>query len=269
MSLSRDVINALLPEGAAWEPESGGDYDNLLNGIAANSEAVRVPLSRLRNLRNPAETSVLSDLEAEYGIIPTAGATTAERRDILAAFMFRRGELPTYDTLQDRLIAAGFTDARVHVNSPTVDPATFILQAFMMTCEDLLPGGNDPQCGEPEAMCASLGGELLVNGEIFTQAPNYTIQCDETLAECGEPLATAGEFDGVTLTPIEYEIPVVAGYWPLIFFVGGDATRDPVTDAITDIDTLTVPAARRLEFRRIILKYKPMHSWAALVVAYG
>ena len=266
---SRSVLNSLLPEGSFWTPVSGGDYDNLLEGVSLNSETVRISLDALRNLRNPLETTVLSDLEAEYGIIPVPGSTEIQRRERLKSFMFRRSELPTYQSLQDRLRSAGFANVHVHANDPAVDPAIFLAQAFNMVCDDLLPGGNDPQCGEPEAICASLGGELLVNGEIFIQQPNYTMQCDEPGYECGEPDAVCGEFDGVNLIPIDYEIPVIAGYWPLIFFVGGQATRDPITGAITNIDSYTVPQSRRLEFRRIILRYKPMHSWGALVVNYG
>jgi hypothetical protein len=266
---SRAVLDTLMPSGSAWNPVKGGDFDNLLDGVAENTENVRVRLESLRYLRDPARTSVLSDLEAEYGIIPTAGATVAERRSILASVMFRRGELPTYEFLQEQLRASGFTDAYVHANSPAVDPAVFLLQAFQMVCDDLLPGGNDPQCGEPEAQCASTGGELLVNGETFRLSPNYTVICDEALSQCGELEATAGEFDSVNLAVIEFHLPTDAGYWPLIFFVGGPATRDPVTDEITQIDTLAVDSEKRLEFRRVILRYKPMHSWAALVVAYG
>jgi len=266
---SRSVLNALLPEGAFWTPATGGDYDNLLEGVASNTEIIRLNLDNLRRLRDPSSTPVLSDLEKEYGVLPGPGSTVSQRRSRLQAFMFRRGELPTYEFLEERLRSAGFTQAYVHANSPAVDPAIFLAQAFNMVCDDLLPGGNDPQCGEPEAICASVGGELLVNGEIFIQEPNYTVLCDEALAQCGEPDAVAGDFDGVNLIPIDYEIPVIAGYWPLIFFVGGQATRDPVTGAITDIESITIPLARRLEFRRIILTYKPMHSWGALVVNYG
>ena len=264
---SRGVISALLPEGSAWEPEADSDYDYLLNGIGENSDAVLDDLDLLRHLRNPIRTSMLSDLEKEFAVIPVSGSTEEERRERLATVMFRRNELPTYEFLEEKLQDAGF-DVLVHVNSPAVDPAIFLTQAFQMTAGDLLPGGNDAQCGEAEAYCGRIGGELLVNGEIFEQEPNYTILCDEALAQCGEAEALAGQFDSVNLIPIEYDIPVIAGYWPLIFFVGGEATRDPVTGAITEIEIAEVAIERRLEFRRIILKYKPMFSWAGLVVVY-
>ena len=267
-NLSRAVIDALLPEGPAWTPESGSDYDNLLDGIANNSEEIRLFLDALRYIRDPERTSILSDLELEYAVIPSSAATEQERRDRLKATMFRRSELPTYDMLEEKLPDAGF-DVQVHANSPAVDPNTFLAQNFNMMCGDLLPGGNDAQCGEPEAYCARVGGELLVNGEIFWQLPNYTCLCGEALALCGEAGASCGEYDGVTMFPYTHDVPADPGYWPMLFFVGGEATRDPVTGELTNIDIAPVAIERSLEFRRIILRYKPMASWAGLVVVYS
>ena len=50
---SRDVLNALLPEGFTWEPVIDGDYDHLLDGIAENTEEIMYDLSELRNIRDP------------------------------------------------------------------------------------------------------------------------------------------------------------------------------------------------------------------------
>ena len=266
---SRHVINALLPLGSAWSPAVDSDYDRLLDGAAANSEAVRQAMDQLRSLRDPARTPILSDLEKEFAVTPVAHASDSERRQRLAATMFMRNTLPTDEVLQSALDAAGF-NVLVHVNSPAVDPATFLLEAFDMMCGDFLPSGNNAECGEVEAMCARVGGELLVNGEFFEQSPNYSVLCDvwPNAFECGDPGVCAGQYDSVNLELVTYDVPTTAGYWPLIFFVGGPATRDPVTDEITDIEIAPVPIERRLEFRRIILKLKPMFSWAGLIVVY-
>lgn len=273
MTLSRAVIDALLPSGPIWTPESDSDYDKLLDGIADNSEAVRLTLDALRHLRNPSKTPILKDLEREFAVIPSAAATEQERRQRLKAVMFRRSELPTYSMLEEQIGEAGFPGIYVHANSPAVDPNTFLAHNFNMTCGDLLPGGNDAQCGEPEAYCAQVGGELLVNGDIYWQLPNYTALCDLANisggCQCGEAGASCGEFDGVTMFPLIYDVPAEAGYWPLIFFVGGEATRDPVTGELTSIDIAPVAIERRDEFKRLILRYKPMASWAGLVVVWS
>jgi hypothetical protein len=264
---SRDITNALLPEGQAWTPLDDSDYDKLINGIAANSEAIRLQLEQLRYIRDPRRTSILSDLENEYAVVPTATATDDERRERLAIAMFRRSEIPTYELLEEKLRAAGFDNIHVYENSPVVNPNIFLAQSFNMVCGGLLPGGNDAQCGEPEAYCAFIGGEFLVNGEIYIQGPNYSFLCGEVLCQCGEDLAYAGQYDGIYLIPIQYDVPPT-GYWPMVFFIGGDATRDPVTGELTEIQIASIQIERKYEFRRIILKYKPMASWAGLVVVY-
>lgn len=273
MTLSRAVIDALLPSGPVWTPEADSDYDNLLDGIADNSETVRASLDALRHLRNPWKTPILKDLEREFAVIPSAAATEAERRQRLASTMFRRTTLPTYSMLEEQIAAAGFPGIYVHPNSPAVDPNTFLAHNFNMTCGDLLPGGNNAECGEPEAYCAQVGGELLVNGEIFWQLPNYTCLCDLANitggAQCGEAGASCGEFDGVTMFPLIYDVPADPGYWPLIFFIGGEATRDPVTGALTRIEIAPVAIERKAEFKRLILRYKPMAAWAGLVVVWS
>ena len=157
--LSRAILNSLWPEGSFWTPAPEDDYDLLLDGISENSDAVTSDLDELRYFRDPALTILLSDLEDEYGVIPVSGSTIEERRERLAAVMFLRSELPTYEFLEEKLQSAGF-DVYVHANSPAVDPAIFLAQAFQMTAGDILPGGNDAQCGELEAYCGQIGGEL-------------------------------------------------------------------------------------------------------------
>ncbi|MGD9157308.1 MAG: hypothetical protein PVG39_02785 [Desulfobacteraceae bacterium] len=230
---SRDVLDSLFAEGEFWTPATNDDYDLLLEGIAENTEAVRQDMEDLGNLRNPWKTPILSDLEKEYAVTPSATATEAQRRQRLAAQMFAKNTLPTYDVLQEKLQSAGF-DCYVWPNDPVTDPAEFLDEAFQLTCGDILPSGNDGQCGEPDAFCACIGGELLVNGEQFEQLPNFTVQCDEALAQCGEPDALAGQYDSIQLIPIEYDIPTEAGYWPLIFFVGGERDVYPKYGTGTD-----------------------------------
>jgi hypothetical protein len=270
INFARRILNTLWPRGAFWEPKTDGDYDKLLEGVAENSGVVRTFLSGLANIRNPLLTPVLSDLEKELGIIPATGATVAQRRARAKAFIERRASTGAWDVLQAQLRSAGFDDVYVHPNDPAVDPAVFLAQAFNMTCNGLLPGGNDPECGEPEAICALIGGQLLVNGDLFSNLPNYINECDEPGVECDDGIF-CGDFDGYRRTNLEdvYEVPTISGYWPLIFFVGGAATRDPVTNALTEINIYQVPQQRRSEFRRIILRFKPLHSWAGLIVIYN
>lgn len=268
LNFSRRILNSLLPSGWAWTPKPVSDYDKLLDGIADNSGVIYSDLKLLSCLRCPDTTPILSDLEKEYAVVPFSGATDAQRRQSLKAFMFRRANSGAYDILQEKLRDAGFTDVYVIPNDPAVDPDIFLAQDFNMVCGDLLPGGNEAQCGEPEAICSSVGGELLVNGDLFQPVLNYVNLCGETGIECGDDVY-AGDFDGynAALTDIQYAVPADSGYWPLIFFVGGAPSYDEY-GYLDEIQLYPVPSQRRVEFRRTILKFKPMHSWGALIVQY-
>jgi hypothetical protein len=265
----RSTLDALLPSGKYWEPIPGGDYDKLLDGIAANTESLKIELEKLAHLRDPDTTPILDDLEKEYGIQPSALATEEERRARLKAFRYRRTSTGAADILQEKLREAGFDDAYVHINSPAVDPNIFLAEAFNMVCGDLLPGGYHAQCGEHEAICAQVGGELVVNGDLYNSLPNYTGLCGN-LIYCGDDIY-CGDFDGYKSDIVQstYIVPADSGYWPLIFFVGGAATRDPVTGALTEIEFYNIPSERRVEFRRVILKFKPLSTWGGLIVVYG
>jgi len=54
-----------------------------------------------------------------------------------------------------------------------------------------------------------------------------------------------------------------------VFFIGGDATRDPVTHQLTNIETVTLLDSRRSEFEKLILKIKPVHTWAGMMIDYS
>ena len=64
-------------------------------------------------------------------------------------------------------------------------------------------------------------------------------------------------------------VPDDSDFWDFIFFVGGDATRDPVTHELTSIATVTLPIERRTEFEKLILKIKPVNTWGGIVIEYA
>ncbi len=64
-TVSRQTFDALMPPGPLWVPEDGEGLDQLIEGIADNSEDIADFLAQLANIRNPALTTLLSDLEKE------------------------------------------------------------------------------------------------------------------------------------------------------------------------------------------------------------
>jgi hypothetical protein len=230
----------------------------LLDGSAENWEIIRAFLSDLDCIRDPSCTSFLADLEKEFGVFTNTNLTEQQRRDQLTPIVFNRSFNGSVDNLQQALDDAGFT-VQVHENSPAVDPAIFLDQDFQMVA-----AGSNAYAGRSDAYAGKVGGELLVNGEIF-KTRKIVIPCAGNLyAGDGQ---TAGEYLSLERTEITYAIPTDPDDWPLVFFVGGDATRDG-TGALTEIQLAPVPLEQEQEFKRIILKYKPIHSWAGLVIDF-
>ena len=257
-SLMRSVIDVITPRGSAWSVAPDEDWDKLYDGIALNWEEVREFLAELKSIRDPALTSFLADLEKEFGVFSNPILTEQQRRDQLTPIVFNRSFNGGLDNLEDALQAAGF-DVQVHSNSPAADPALFLDQNFQMVAD----GGN-AFAGRPDAFAGRSGGELLVNGEIFTSRKVIIPVAGNLFAGDGQ---TAGEYIDLERTEITYNIPTDPADWPLVFFVGGDATRNG-SGALTEIQLADVMSAQESEFKRIILKYKPIHSWAALIINF-
>ena len=256
--LMRSVIDAIIPEGAAWSVAPGEDWDKLYDGIALNWATIDEFLAELSSTRDPALTAFLADLEKEFGVFTNPNLTEQQRRDQLTPVVFNRSSNGSVDAMQTALGNAGFT-VQVHENSPAVDPAIFLDQSFQVVL-----GGGSAFLGRDDAFMGRVGGELLVNGEIFTTEKNFTSGLGT--ATMGDGISL-GEYDDLIRTKIEYEVPADPGDWPLVFFVGGVATRDG-SGALIDIELAEVPIEQEQEFKRIILKFKPMHSWAGLIVTY-
>jgi hypothetical protein len=257
--LMRAFLDAELPPGPLWFPEEDAGLDQLLDGMAANSEEVREFLAALADARNPLLTNILEDLEREYGVLSDDRLSEETRRMRLNAFVYRGQSQGSEDSLQNALQDAGF-DVFVYQNDPAVDPATFLDEDFQMVA-----GGGNAYAGRTDAFASRIGGELLVNGDIFSTSPLYLPVAGTLYAGDGQ---TAGEFDVMAITQFEYEIPTDPDAWPFVFFVGGAVTRDPGTGAILTIQSAEIPNARQEEFKRTILRYKPLFSWAALIVTY-
>ena len=124
-NLMRAVYDALMPPGSVWTPEEAKEFDQLLDGMAENSELVRTFLADLANLRRPSKTTLLDDLEKEFGIVKNENLTNEDRRAQIAAVKFSKGGTGDKDFLQNALQTAGF-EVQVHENDPPVDPGLLL-----------------------------------------------------------------------------------------------------------------------------------------------
>ena len=273
-SISKDTFNALMGPGPLHEPEPGGDLDLLFDGMSVNADTIAGFLSDLANVRNPRKTAIFEDLEREYGITPDENVLQVDRIDRLARKVYQGEKIDSDQDLQDALDSAGF-DLQVHLNDPAVDPALFLTQAFQMVA-----GGDTGFAGftfdgvNNDAFAGNLGGELLVNPEILLQSEAVLMQAGGDKAFAGyfdtivsESQATAGYFTGLNQEALTYDIPP-SGYWHMIYFVGGDATRDPNTGELTAIESGLVPNERKAELVTLILELKPLMAWCGLIITF-
>jgi hypothetical protein len=214
--LTREMIDDTLPDGPIWEPEEDNYFDLLLDGIADNFEAQQLFLSTLSDIRNPLKTTILDDLEREYGIATNTLLSEATRRLRLAELVFGRSSAGTEDDLQTALRNVGF-DVYVYQNDPAVDPSIFLDQAFQMVA-----AGGNAYAGRIDAFAGRIGGELLVNGDIFTTSRVYTSVAGSGFYAGGGH--GAGEYEDLLIEKQEYPIPVDPADWPMVFFVGGAET---------------------------------------------
>jgi hypothetical protein len=267
MSILRKTLNALLPPGPLWKIKPGGDLDKKFEALG---EALDTPadfLGDLAFIRNPDKTPIFTDLELEYGIKPNDNVSDADRLSRLKRRVYQGEKIDSPDDLQDALQAAGFTNLQVHLNDPAVDPDLFLAQAFFMVAGGYNAyAGYQPLGGEDPAQAGISGGEWVVNGEIVIQSPAIEMQAGGDNAYAGNASAIAGFFNNVNTEVLEYETPP-SDYWPLCFFVGGDATRDG-TGALTNIEQGQVPSERRDELIITILEIKPLMGWCGLIVEF-
>jgi hypothetical protein len=273
-TLMRQNFDALLPPGAAYQPVDDGGMDAVHGGVSDSGQAVHDFLAQLADIRNPYRTSILSDLEYEFGLASDPTKAIAQRQAVLAAQMYSRGGKGRPAVLQAQLNAAGFGQCIVYPNDPAVDPRPFLTGVFQ-----IYAAGNRAYAGYylsgPPLYLAFAGQfsfcTLIVNGDQYQNNPQYVcagyypgsagyVQC-ETPTTFTRNYCGAYFFQGKN--PIPWGAPASPGKWPLVFFVAASATKDG-NGYITALTPANIPAASVAEVKRIILKYKPMHSWCVL-----
>lgn len=229
-----DIFEAMLPPG--W-PKPTGDFAKLLAGIAEERNDIHDLFAALAYVRDPRNTTLLEDLEKEFGVITDTNLTEAERRARLVTIKYALPNTASWEHLQNTLVDAGFTDALVIPNSPTIDPALIT------------------------------NGELIVNGTIYTeQTPAYYMAAGSDIAYAGHDRAYAGYFLVMDRTLKEYDTGDVSQRWRFVFFIGSaKAGSWPSSPAVTDLD---VPSEKEAFLKYLILKHKPTHSWCVLCANY-
>ena len=270
----RRVFDALMPPGAVWQEKKGGSQDNLHQGMANNLQTVHDFIAQIAYVRNPSLTPVLADLEREFGVSPSDGASIAQRQAVLQWRIYSRGNKGQYWVLQNAINLAGFTGVNVIPNDPAVDPNPFIQGSAQMSCGSTNSYcgyylGAAPPGGPYNAFCALYGGTLVVNGAQYVNN-SKVVGCGSGLVFCHQiwPGLLNSNICGTYVYSqaqiVNYGPP--QDYWkfPFVFFIGGTPTFDGAGH-LTALTQCTIPRARMAEFITLVLHFKPIHTWAALV----
>lgn len=261
-TLTYKILKSLLPKGPAWFPDPDGDFEKYIQGQSDNYDDPIEFLGNLSNIRDPLKTPVLDDLEREFGNSKNENLTEDERRNFLNSYIFSSKGSGTINDLQDRLTEAGFL-VTVYSNDPAQDPEVLIDGQFQM-----LAGGGNAFAGNIDAFASRIGGELIVNGDKFKTVPNFNSVAGGGNAFAGNVSFSAGTFNDLSILPIIYPTPTNPADWPLVFFIGGAATFD-IDGKILTIDQVIQPKELRSEYLKILLRYKPLHTWCVSMVEFN
>ncbi|MFP3041903.1 hypothetical protein LQZ19_08780 [Treponema primitia] len=275
-TFARSVTDALMPRGIAWKPAYKGWLDRLLDGAAANTQAVMDDLEKLAYVRNPyyCPAELLSDLEREFGVIANPMLSEKDRREALAAVRYKRASLGTAPKLQMALDKAGFGQGGYGLvvtqnESPAINPGPLVDTSYSLTAHDFPSAAC---AGNETAHAGYGGGYYLVNGDRRIFRPLYP-QAGQICARAfdGSDELSGKQCAGYYTKYIDIETtwptPDNPIYWPLIFFVGGRVTRNE-DGSIASVPVVAVPQNRRQELHRLILRVKPLGIWAAMLCRF-
>ena len=248
----REVLNAVKPDGAAWNPAYDGDFDRLLNGIAKNYQEAVEKIEKLAYIRDPekAPLELMGDLEREFGIASDNNKIDKIRRKTLAAIRYKNNQIATDDKLQRALDLAGFGSGGdgvkvVRNESPAIDPGDYI-------------GYQNKNYYLANSDNYSVKLQVAQAGQICARNPNGS--------DWRSGIESAGYYNENDEQYIRHPTPPQE-YWPLVFFVCGGAERGE-GGMIVSLSQAIVPKSRRQELNRIVLSIKPVAIWAAMLITY-
>jgi hypothetical protein len=232
------ILQHLLPDGLAWRSTTQKQLRSLLEGLSEEPANIRAAFDLVYEDRFPATTRALAEWEREFGLT-SSGAESERRQQLAAAWQAQGGQSPRY--LEDTVRAAGF-DVYLH---EWWEPGTTPREVRNPHDHTMLPLIGTVQCTPVE-----LDGPLCTP-QFLDDAPQP--QCNRWLVN--EP----GYLVNLNLTPVAPPpIPDDSAIYPYFLYWCGE----------TFGDVAEVPATRRAEFERMLLKICPAHLWLVTIVHY-
>jgi hypothetical protein len=238
------TIFHLLPRAWAWRVTKRKNLRRLLEGIAPSFDDARTAIDATWEEISPETTTNLDEWERQYGLEANANEAT-RRLNLAAEWRATGGQSPGY--VQGVLQTAGF-DVYIHEwwsgGPPYVarNPHDYTDAPLIGTVQctpDAFRFNGQPQCsdGQPDS-----------NNELI---PQY--QCNAFLVN--DPHYLVNKLLTQAAPP---PIPNNPAVYPKFFYVG----------AATFPSHATIPASRRGEFERLLLKLRPLHLWIVTLIDY-
>ena len=254
------VFKLLFPYSNAFSLFVDKRLTQFIKGLSALPQNLKEYIQNIYLDLFPSTTRKLDKWNNAFGVGFPAKTEADQRTDLDAIWKSQGGQGADY--IQEVLNNAGF-DVQVHENNPPADPDLFLNNIPVMVA-----GGITAYAGNDLAFAGKTGGDLLVNGSIVTNIPLYLSVCGAVNMSCGNDEAKAGFFEKFGTIEKIYQITNDADLWGAFFFIGGDATRNAVTHKLETINNFDIQIERKAEFIRLILKLKPVQTWAGLMINY-
>ena len=231
----------LLPRSPVWRLSFNKVLQQLFSGLALGApEDARAYVDAVYNDLFPATTRQLAMWEAEFGIVADP-SDSVRRQNLAAAWAATGGQSPAY--IQGVLQAAGFplyvhewwTSGPPYLPGAARDPRTYTHVPLIGTfqCSPHSFGASQPECNLAPTVGAPACNGFLAND------PGYLVNLDLT----NRPPPP---------------VPSDSSKWP--FFIYLSAASFPTH--------VSVPATRRAELERLVLKLKPAQQWVVMLVDY-
>ena len=230
-----ELLEQHLPDGFAWNIAPGSQFGNILETLETNE--IRSIIKRATDcgtVRDPFTCADYNALADEFGCELFDGVDIEEYRNYLSTFVYTPYRTGSDSDIRAVLDRAGYSAALVVKNNKDQDLRDLVYQAPIMVA-----GGETAVAGHSLAFAGWIGYELLVNGEIKSDNGSS----------------------------IGYEIGSSSDYWGYVDIICGGVTYDE-NGFIDSVTTVQISRDYEQQFKRLLLRTKPLHNWLILAVEY-
>jgi hypothetical protein len=248
MLFFRQLVH-LLPDAAAWRVTVQKTLRRFLLGLTQFPADAREFIDAVYADHFSESTRELALWEEQFGLTEAA-TEDARRLQIAGAWAAQGGQSPRY--LQDTVRAAGFD---VYLHEWWLLPATVPRVARNPLTYTAQPKIGSVQCGDDLAHCTSPSAPVPLVLPVGAELEDIYPQCNRWLANPDDIHYLVNLMLTRDAPP---PVPEDPARWPYFLYFS----------SATIGTKAQVPAARREEFERLLLKIRPAQQWIVTYVDY-